>query len=355
MGLIIGIIVLFIGMSVVSSTGNISKISFVYKSNNPPNVPSNPNPLNGSTNITICPVNFSWTGGDPDGDNVTYDIYFGKCGDNLTLIASNIMTTWFQDSQLLEFETCYIWKVVAWDEYGYKTEGPNWTFQTEENFPPYKPSQPYPEHGAVNTPLDVILCWIGGDPNLCDTVTYDVYFGPTSNPSLKEWDYTETCYDPPYELELYEDYYWRIVSRDSQGESTSGDEWVFTTDPPNPPNKPIITGPTSGKVGVEYKYNFSLSDPDGDAMYLRVDWENGTPGPWQGPYDSDTTVRLNHTWTKKGTYAIRAQAKDIYGIAGPWGTLEVTMPRNKATYYSLFLRFLERYPLLNRFLTLLIN
>ena len=105
-------------------------------------------------------------------------------------------------------------------------------------------------------------------------------------------------------------------------------------------------------MGVEYQYNFSLSDPDDDSMYLRVDWENGTPGPWQGPYDSDTTVRLGHTWNEKGTFTIKAKAKDVMGEESPWSELVVTMPRNKATYNSLFLRFLERFPLLERLLNL---
>lgn len=92
------------------------------------------------------------------------------------------------------------------------------------------------------------------------------------------------------------------------------------------PNSPIITGPTNGKPGVEYEYNFSLSDPNNNSMYLRVDWGNGTPSPWQGPYDSGTTVKLSHTWNQKGNFTIRAQAKDIYGVESDWGTLSVTMP-----------------------------
>jgi hypothetical protein len=95
-----------------------------------------------------------------------------------------------------------------------------------------------------------------------------------------------------------------------------------------PPSPPIIAGPIQGKVGVKCEYNFSLSDPNGDSMYLRVDWGNGTSGPWQGPFDSDTTVRLNHSWNQEGNFTIGAQAKDIYGAEGDWGTLSVTMPLN---------------------------
>jgi len=142
------------------------------------------------------------------------------------------------------------------------------------NYPPKTPSDPYPEDGTTNVPIDVVLSWTGGEDN--------------------------------------------------------------------PPDPPTINGSTSGKVGVEYQYDFSLSDPDDDLMYLRVDWGNGTPGPWQGPYDSDTIVRLNHTWNEKGTYTIRAQAKDIYDVESEWSTLTVTMPKNKMASSSVLLRLLER-------------
>jgi predicted secreted protein len=124
------------------------------------------------------------------------------------------------------------------------------------------------------------------------------------------------------------------------------DVWLIRVASGNhPPSAPAITGTTHGKVKVEYGYNFSLADPDNDAMYLRVDWGNGTPGPWQGPYDSGTTVRLNHSWNKKGDFTIRAQAKDVYGNESAWGTLIVTMPLSYEPPHLRFLTWLfERFP-----------
>ena len=117
-----------------------------------------------------------------------------------------------------------------------------------------------------------------------------------------------------------------------------------------PPDAPVIDGCKNGNAGVEYEYEFSLFDINYHSMYLRVDWGNGTFGLWQGPYDCNSTVKINQTWSQQGTYTIRAQAKDIYGGESDWGTLDVTMPKNKILHYSFILRFLERFPLLQSLL-----
>jgi hypothetical protein len=125
---------------------------------------------------------------------------------------------------------------------------------------------------------------------------------------------------------------------------------ISFTNQTQPPNAPTIEGPTKGKTGKNYKYKFSLSDVDNNQIYLRVDWGNGTAGPWEGPYDSGTTVELNHTWYEKGTYTIRAQAKDVYNAESEWGSLEVTIPKYKNV--KVF-RFLDRFPLLIKLINIM--
>jgi len=96
------------------------------------------------------------------------------------------------------------------------------------NHPPYPPSDPLPPDGATNVPIDTIICWTGGDPDPCDTVTYDVYFGKNSPPPLVLNNQTNTTYDPGV-LEFYTTYYWQIVAWDNHGASTEGPIWSFIT------------------------------------------------------------------------------------------------------------------------------
>lgn len=117
----------------------------------------------------------------------------------------------------------------------------------------------------------------------------------------------------------------------------------------NPPEIPDIIGPTSGQKGILYNYTFKTKDPDSDYVYFYIDWGDGTNSGWIGPFGLPWPshlpyeVTLNHTWTKKGNYQIKVKAKDIFDLESDWGTLEITIPRNKAVN-SPFLRFLEQFP-----------
>jgi len=219
------------------------------------------------------------------------------------------------------------------------------------NIPPYVPCDPHPEDGECNVPLNTTISWKGGDYNPEDIVAYDVYFGLNPDPPLVIYHQTGTCYDPygPNNLIPYRKYYWQIVAWDNHGLCTPGPIWNFTTTyGPNPPNAPIIKGPTNGKVGIEYTYTFNSTDVDGDDLVYMVDWGDDSPIEYVGPSPQGVEVNATHTWYKKGTYFIKAKAKDGYGLESQLGLLEVKMPRNKLIINSLFLKFLEQIPMLER-------
>ena len=125
----------------------------------------------------------------------------------------------------------------------------------------------------------------------------------------------------------------------------------------NPPSPPIINGPIHGKVEVEYTYTFNSTDYNGDYCVCIVNWGDDSPietvNPiWYNPEESGPGI-ANHSWDTKGTYVINARAIDIYGGVSDWGTLTVTMKRNKAISNSFFSQFLERFPMLKQLFSLL--
>ncbi len=119
--------------------------------NEPPHLPSNPNPANNSTDVNVN-TDLSWTGGDPDGDEVVYDVYFGTTYPPPNVEMAQPSTTY--NLVTLDYNTTYYWRIDAWDSIGFSTTGPDWTFKTgiSTNNPPNKPEKPSgPTSGIVGT------------------------------------------------------------------------------------------------------------------------------------------------------------------------------------------------------------
>jgi predicted secreted protein len=137
------------------------------------------------------------------------------------------------------------------------------------------------------------------------------------------------------------------------------DMWLIKISQGNetlPPLKPTINGSTTGKVNNEYTYTSSTSDPDGDQVYYLWDWGDGNNSGWFGPYNSGVTISTTHTWTVKGSYSIKAKAKDIYGKESVWSDpLPITMPYSfnnplPQFFELLFQRFPHAFPILRQLL-----
>jgi len=124
-----------------------------------------------------------------------------------------------------------------------------------------------------------------------------------------------------------------------------------------PPNVPYINGETSGKKGIKYEYTFNATDPEGDDIKYYIDWGDNNI-EWTDFNVSGTKIKINHTWVNRGKYKITTKAQDVYGAESEWGTLEVTMPKNKAIIFNfplircLFEHYLNAFPLLRYILGL---
>lgn len=91
----------------------------------------------------------------------------------------------------------------------------------------------------------------------------------------------------------------------------------------NPPLLPNITGPHAGAPDFELTYIMNATDPDGDQILLKVDWDDGNMTDWLGPVNSTTNITTHHAWASNGNYIIRVQVKDSHGLQ-----LNQTVPYN---------------------------
>ncbi|MBU1940162.1 MAG: hypothetical protein KKC68_00145, partial [Candidatus Thermoplasmatota archaeon] len=63
--------------------------------------------------------------------------------------------------------------------------------------------------------------------------------------------------------------------------------FMVENQPPNKPSKPM--GKTAGRVRVEYTYESTTIDPEGDQIWYWFDWGDGQNSGWVGPYTSGQT------------------------------------------------------------------
>jgi len=112
------------------------------------------------------------------------------------------------------------------------------------------------------------------------------------------------------------------------------------------PDKPTLTGPTSGRIKREHEFTATTTDPTGSDVWYFFDWGDGTDSGWLGPYSSGTGVTEGHTWTEEADVTVRAKAKNEGGTESEWADLAFSAPKNKLIIWS----FLEKFPILGNFL-----
>ena len=100
------------------------------------------------------------------------------------------------------------------------------------NNAPTQPKNPSPHDSAVNIDdsVDVILSWESTDPDLNDTLKFDLFVG-TSLP-LSEVPIAANFVSPSYNLGTLTypgiTYYWKVKAKDNHEAVTEGSVWRFT-------------------------------------------------------------------------------------------------------------------------------
>ncbi|UCD14421.1 MAG: hypothetical protein JSW60_03125, partial [Thermoplasmatales archaeon] len=90
----------------------------------------------------------------------------------------------------------------------------------------------------------------------------------------------------------------------------------LTSEPPETPGKP--DGPNEGITYKEYTFTANTTDPEGDQIYYRFDWGDGTDSGWVGPYNSGDTGTASKTWEDAGDFQVKVKAKDVYNKESGW-------------------------------------
>ena len=147
----------------------------------------------------------------------------------------------------------------------------------------------------------------------CGTNTYDIYVddnlekqdAPMKTPSTFFGNIWVSC-EFDYVFTSYLD---NVVISEAEG---------------NPPNSPSVpSGPITLGVEESGTYSTSATDPDGDQVQYRFDWDaDGSHdySDWTDLVDSGVASSLDHAWDVAGTYVVKAQARDEHGGISDWSS-----------------------------------
>ena len=184
------------------------------------------------------------------------------------------------------------------------------------SFPPITPCNPSPANHASGVSIDADLSWTGGDPDAGDTVTYDVYFGTSETPPLKE---TIGPYPATQSLITYDrgtlvhhtTYYWKIVAKDNHGTEAESPVWEFTTAEEIVEYDLTIFSTAGGSVTEPGEGTFTYEE--GAMVDLRVAVEESSRFVnWTGDVDTIADVTATATnITMYGDYSITANFEEI--------------------------------------------
>lgn len=122
----------------------------------------------------------------------------------------------------------------------------------------------------------------------------------------------------------------KAQARDSIGQTSnwsSGLTVTVSSGGNQPPNTPTVSGPSNVKVGVTQQFSAITTDPNSDMIEYFFDFGDGTNSGWTPSVNSGTAAQVSHSWAKRGTYIVKAKARDTSLAESAYGLLTISVPK----------------------------
>jgi hypothetical protein len=238
-------------------------------------------------------------------DDAVFNIYFSK--QTSPSFFRSVVGSEFLDLTNLDPESAYYWKVEALVQDEVVAISPVNSFNTRkaDNYPPEKPTNPYPRDYGNQIPTDLTLSWscsdIDGDP-----LSFDVFFGTSSYNLEKITDKTEVEFYYLENLAYDQQYYWKVNSSDGKKE-TQGEVWSFKTLDDPDIQIPIVHQLSPQKNAKDVETNCVLSWTGENANSYDVYFGESSSPPY---YETTTDQTLSLSLEKGKTYYWQIVAKN---------------------------------------------
>jgi uncharacterized protein (TIGR02145 family) len=288
----------------------------IYTINNAPGQPALLSPANGANNV---PNNITLNWGqatDPDGDILSYRLYFGTGPAANTLLDSGVQTGSYNLANLAIGAT-YYWKVTVKDAYGGENVSAVSSFTVPNNGQNHTPSAP-----VLTTPAAYTsgvqatngLNWQAATDVDGDVLVYDVYLGTTSNLTTPVVTGTSSLQYLP-SLTNGVTYYWKVVVHDGHGGSASSPVWSFMAKN-NAPGVPVLVSPANNTVlttaTTVLTWN-AATDPDNDPVVYDVYLDKGTQAAVRVASGLTTLSYTTPAISNNTAYYWKIVARDLLG------------------------------------------
>jgi PKD repeat protein len=252
----------------------------------------------------------SWTGGDPDGDSVTYDVYFGTSSSPPKVSSNQLATTY--NPGTLAYSTTYYWKIIAWDNHSANTTSSTWHFTTKSSGggggsggPPTEPQNEKPiANLSAREPYQ-------GFVN--ETILFDGTRSYDPDGTITKWlwvfgdDTSGTGMTVPHNYSKAGTYRITLTVTDNKGEANTDITICVIKQRNGSITSPIITGPTDGTKNTIYNYTAKSIDTDNDAIQYTFDWGDSISQS-SGFWPNGTIFNVSHSWTAAGRYDVTVKA-----------------------------------------------
>jgi hypothetical protein len=109
----------------------------------------------------------------------------------------------------------------------------------------------------------------------------------------------------------------------------------------DPPDAPMIIGPSMGTTDIDYSYNVMAIDPNGNLIFYEIDWGDVTDKEFLGPFVSGYEVQVHHSWEHAGVYTMKVLTKDIHNAQSDKTTWSVHI-QDLYMFDPFFMRFFKQ-------------
>jgi len=126
--------------------------------------------------------------------------------------------------------------------------------------------------------------------------------------------------------------------------------FLFEGLPPTKPNTPFgLRFGVLNRTHIFFSYN---TDPDGDNLFYKFRWGDGSYSDWLGPYYSGEKIRASHKWNETGYYSIGVISKDSHGILSEWSDFKHILVNVNLLFFRFLDNIIDHFPFLqHRFST----